>query len=131
MMRGDHTHIKDTPLAHPEFPAMPINRPALHQTLFDYAIEVGVPIEQGRTVSTYFEDEHQAGVVYDDGTREVADVVVAAEAKEKGEDRAFDESQNGVVAQLLEEVPPQSCTWIVLGYLLIFPSIVVELQNYE
>ncbi|KAF9631124.1 hypothetical protein BFW01_g1986 [Lasiodiplodia theobromae] len=58
---------------------MPINRPALHQLLFDFATEVGVPIEQGRTVSSYFEDEHQAGVVYDDGTREVADVVVAAD----------------------------------------------------
>ncbi|GME35742.1 FAD binding domain protein [Neofusicoccum parvum] len=79
MMRADHTHIKDTPLAHPELPAMPINRPALHQTLFDFAIEVGVPIEQGRTVSAYFEDEHQAGVVYDDGSREMADVVVAAD----------------------------------------------------
>ena len=69
-------------------------------------------------------DEHEGPDDEPDGA------VVAAEAEEEDEDGRFDESEDGVVAELLEEVPPQAGGRVqVFWHLVVFPAVVVELKD--
>lgn len=79
MMKHDFTHIGDFPLANAEHPSMPMSRPSQLKLLYSYVQKLGIPVRLGGSVTEYFEDENQAGIVYSDGTRETADVVVAAD----------------------------------------------------
>ncbi|KAF9631099.1 hypothetical protein BFW01_g1961 [Lasiodiplodia theobromae] len=79
MMKSDWTRIGDFPLGNSKHPALPMSRPALHELLYDYARELGIPVALGKSVVEYFEDSERGGVTYADGSTEVADIVVAAD----------------------------------------------------
>ncbi|KAL7622323.1 hypothetical protein AAE478_007827 [Parahypoxylon ruwenzoriense] len=79
MMKHDLTIIGDFPLGNAKHPAFPMSRPSLHELLYTYVQELGIKVELGKDVVSYFEDESLAGVIYADGTSEKADVVVAAD----------------------------------------------------
>ncbi|KAF2845644.1 FAD/NAD(P)-binding domain-containing protein [Plenodomus tracheiphilus IPT5] len=55
------------------------HRGELHEIVFNYAKEVGVEINLGQRVEKYWEDEHAAGIVLEDGTKVQGDVVVASD----------------------------------------------------
>ncbi|KAI5920708.1 FAD binding domain protein [Camillea tinctor] len=79
MMKHDMTLIGDFPVGNKTYPAVTMSRPALHQLLYNYVQELGIAVELAKDVAEYFEDEDRAGVIYADGARETADVVVAAD----------------------------------------------------
>ncbi|KAF2469976.1 FAD/NAD(P)-binding domain-containing protein [Lindgomyces ingoldianus] len=55
------------------------HRGELHEVVFRYAQEVGVPIHLGNRVERYWEDENGAGIVLEDGTKIVGDVVIGSD----------------------------------------------------
>lgn len=57
-------------------------------------------------------------------------VVVSLETQKKDQNRALDEGQDGIIAQLLEEVPPETSAGVVFGNLVFLPAVVVELENW-
>lgn len=79
MMKSDQTLVGDFPLGNSKHPAMPMSRPSFHELLYTYVQELGIAVELGRNVVSYFEDGERGGVTYADGTKETADVVVAAD----------------------------------------------------
>ncbi|PSR80348.1 putative monooxygenase [Coniella lustricola] len=56
-----------------------VNRAVLAALFLGQARELGIEISYGKRVVDYFEDDIQAGVVLEDGSRASADVVVAAD----------------------------------------------------
>ena len=71
-------------------------------------------------------DEHQSPDDQPDGT------VVSSETEKEDQHGGFHEGENWVVAELLEEVPPEAGAGVeVFGHLVVFPAIVVELQDFE
>ena len=60
-------------------PSMAIYRSRLHHTLYEYALQLGIPIEFSATASGFFETEDHGGVILTDGRKLTADVVVAAD----------------------------------------------------
>lgn len=54
-------------------------RPLVYKMLVTQAEKIGVKIEYGKRVVSYFEEDDKAGVVTDEGERFVADVVIAAD----------------------------------------------------
>lgn len=56
--------------------------------------------------------------------------VVSLETQEKDQDRALDEGQDGIIAQLLKEIPPKPCAGVVFWNLVFLPAVVVELENW-
>ena len=56
------------------------HRGELHEVVFSYAKdECGIPINLGRRVQEYFEDEHQAGIVLENGDKVVGDLVIGSD----------------------------------------------------
>ncbi|RYN82724.1 hypothetical protein AA0120_g9380 [Alternaria tenuissima] len=55
------------------------HRGELHEIVFNYAKEIGVEINLGQRVEKYWEDEKEAGIVLEDGTRVAGDLVVASD----------------------------------------------------
>lgn len=54
-----------------------------------------------------------------------------SQSQEKDEDRAFDQSEDGVVAELLEEVEPKTCIGTEFRNIGVFPTVVVELEDWQ
>jgi 2-polyprenyl-6-methoxyphenol hydroxylase-like FAD-dependent oxidoreductase len=77
----DGTLIGTFPVGDPVNPALPIYRSKLHQLLYVYALELGIPMEFDTAVVRYFESEEQGlgGVELSDGRKLTADLVVAAD----------------------------------------------------
>jgi hypothetical protein len=55
------------------------HRGELHEIVFNYAKSLGVEINLGQRVEKYWEDEGEAGIVLEDGTRVAGDLVVASD----------------------------------------------------
>ncbi|CAG7941447.1 unnamed protein product [Penicillium salamii] len=79
MKKFDGTLIGTFPIGDPNDPSLAIYRSKLHVVLYDYASELGIPIEFCAEASEFFETEEHAGVVLSDGRTLTADVVVAAD----------------------------------------------------
>src|SRR6478609_1257761 len=75
----DGSVIGSFPMGLSEDPSLPIYRSKLHNVLFEYAEQLGIPIEFSAGVSEFFETDDHGGVVLSDGRRLEADVVVAAD----------------------------------------------------
>ncbi|KAF5232510.1 hypothetical protein FAUST_8698 [Fusarium austroamericanum] len=75
----DGSVIGSFPMGLSEDPSLPIYRSKLHNVLFEYAEQLGIPIEFSASVSEFFETDDHGGVVLSDGRRLEADVVVAAD----------------------------------------------------
>ncbi|KAH8198645.1 hypothetical protein TruAng_007186 [Truncatella angustata] len=56
-----------------------VHRNEFHRVLYEYASEIGLEIEFGKTILRYFEDVHKGSVLLADGTMIAADIVVAAD----------------------------------------------------
>ncbi|CAG9956814.1 unnamed protein product [Clonostachys rosea f. rosea IK726] len=56
-----------------------ISRAALHHAFHKYAARLGIEIKFSSRVIDYFEHDEKAGVILEDGSKLVADVVVAAD----------------------------------------------------
>ncbi|RGP78644.1 FAD nad p-binding domain-containing [Fusarium longipes] len=79
MKKFDGTVIGSFPMGISDDPSLPIYRSKLHNLLFEYAEQIGIPIEFSATALKFFETDDQGGVVLSDGRRLTADVVVAAD----------------------------------------------------
>ncbi|KAL3599767.1 hypothetical protein FPOAC2_03995 [Fusarium poae] len=75
----DGTVIGSFPIGIPDDPSLPIYRSKLHNLLYEYVEQLGIPIEFSATASEFFETDDHGGVVLSDGRRLTADVVVAAD----------------------------------------------------
>jgi len=62
-------------------PFLRYSRPKLYSAMLNHLRRVGVPVEHGKEVVDYFEDTSagKAGVVFKDGSRQGADLVIAAD----------------------------------------------------
>lgn len=79
MKKFDGTLVGSFPIGDPNDPSLAIYRSKLHKVLYEYASQLGIPIEFSATASEYFEADDHGGVVFRDGRRLIADVVVAAD----------------------------------------------------
>jgi len=79
MKKFDGTLIGSFPIGNPDDPSLAIYRSKLHNVLYEYADQLGIPIEFSATASEFFETDDHGGVVLSDGRRLTADVVVAAD----------------------------------------------------
>ena len=72
--------IQATPPQNPEAPFFNGHRGELHEVVFNYARdELGIPIHLGSRIKQYFENETEAGVEFEDGTKAVGDVVIGSD----------------------------------------------------
>jgi 2-polyprenyl-6-methoxyphenol hydroxylase-like FAD-dependent oxidoreductase len=76
---GEIVINQKTPPKDPTSPAFNGHRGELHEIVFRYAEEVGVKIHLGHRVENYFETEDGAGIVFEDGTKVEADVVIGSD----------------------------------------------------
>jgi 2-polyprenyl-6-methoxyphenol hydroxylase-like FAD-dependent oxidoreductase len=79
MKKFDGTLIGTFPIGNPDDPSLAIYRSKLHNVLYEYADQLGIPIEFSATASEFFETDDHGGVVLSDGRRLTAEVVVAAD----------------------------------------------------
>lgn len=79
MKKFDGTLIGSFPIGDPNEPSLAIYRSKLHNVLYEYASQLGIPVEFSAAASEFFEAENHAGVVLSDGRTITADVVVAAD----------------------------------------------------
>jgi 2-polyprenyl-6-methoxyphenol hydroxylase-like FAD-dependent oxidoreductase len=75
----DGTPIAPITLGDSSGKSLLINRGKLHEVLYEYALELGIPIEFNAPGKEFFETEDHGGVVLTDGRRLTADIVVAAD----------------------------------------------------
>lgn len=92
---------------------MPVRR--YRHTLKQGTKEDGNGVEDG--------EDHQRPDNFVDG------VLVTSKAEKEAQNRTFDECQDGIIAQLLEEVEPQTGGGVELGDFVVFPSVVVQLED--
>ena len=59
----------------------PVSRPKLIGMLYDYVVQLGIPVTFGKRAGDYFEDldRNRAGIITEEGERLEADLVVAAD----------------------------------------------------
>ncbi|KAI9694764.1 MAG: hypothetical protein M1822_000380 [Bathelium mastoideum] len=77
---GELVTIQKTPPQNPDTPVFNGHRGELHEVVFNYARdELGIPIHLGYRIKQYFEDTDKAGIIFEDGTRAIGDVVVGAD----------------------------------------------------
>ncbi|CAL5874807.1 uncharacterized protein PFLUO_LOCUS9109 [Penicillium psychrofluorescens] len=73
-----HTQLAHKP--NPEAPVFNGHRGELHTVVFNHAKDdLGIPIHLGQRVTKYFEDETQAGIVFENGNKVTADIVIGAD----------------------------------------------------
>ncbi|PVH89281.1 putative MAK1-like monooxygenase [Cadophora sp. DSE1049] len=63
----------------PEAPMFNGHRADFHQIVFQYALDMGIPIHLGQRCQQYFESEDAAGILLESGEKVTADVVIAAD----------------------------------------------------
>ncbi|KAJ5621294.1 hypothetical protein N7528_006077 [Penicillium herquei] len=64
----------------PEAPVFNGHRGELHTIVFKYAKDdLGIPIHLGQKVTEYFEDENEAGIILESGSKVTADLVIGAD----------------------------------------------------
>jgi 2-polyprenyl-6-methoxyphenol hydroxylase-like FAD-dependent oxidoreductase len=79
MKKSDGTMVGTFPIGDPNDPSLAIYRSKLHNVLYEYASQLGIPIEFSATASEFFEADDYGGVILSDGRSLTADVVVAAD----------------------------------------------------
>ncbi|KAL2884290.1 hypothetical protein SGCOL_000231 [Colletotrichum sp. CLE4] len=68
-----------TRLGSPTLPTISVSRRDFYLLLLNYATELGIPIETGQEVQDFFETKDLGGVILTDGSKLIADIVVAAD----------------------------------------------------
>lgn len=63
----------------PEAPMFNGHRADFHRIVFQYALDMGIPIRLGQRCQQYFESKDTAGIVLESGEKLTADVVIAAD----------------------------------------------------
>ncbi|KAH8600241.1 hypothetical protein B0O99DRAFT_564345 [Bisporella sp. PMI_857] len=77
---GEVVFHQKTPPRSVESPVINGHRGELHTVVFDYAQnELKIPIHLGQTVTEYFEDDQQAGIMLSSGEKVIGDVVLGAD----------------------------------------------------
>ncbi|KAF2652762.1 FAD/NAD(P)-binding domain-containing protein [Lophiostoma macrostomum CBS 122681] len=76
---GEIVINQKTPMKDEMSPVFNGHRGELHEIVFNYAKELGVPIHLGHRVENYWEDENGAGIILEDGTKVSGDVVVGSD----------------------------------------------------
>ncbi|GAM35635.1 hypothetical protein TCE0_017r04121 [Talaromyces pinophilus] len=77
---GEVVTTQRAPPPDPDAPVFNGHRGELHSIVFNHAQnDLGIPIHLGHRVTQYWEDEEQAGIILDDGTKVSADVVIGAD----------------------------------------------------
>jgi 2-polyprenyl-6-methoxyphenol hydroxylase-like FAD-dependent oxidoreductase len=71
--------LEDTDTRKEGIQSMALWRSELHQQLYSYAVEVGVPIKFNKTGVKFWDAGLQGGVEFEDGEEVLADLVVAAD----------------------------------------------------
>ncbi len=67
---GEVVFHQKTPQRIEDAPVFNGHRGELHEVVFNYARdELGIPIHLGQNVSQYFEDEHKAGIILNNGEK--------------------------------------------------------------
>ena len=67
---GEVVTTQRAPPPDPDAPVFNGHRGELHSIVFNHAKnDLGIPIHLGRRVTQYWEDEEQAGIILDDGTK--------------------------------------------------------------
>lgn len=79
MKKFDGTLIGSFPIGDPNEPSLAIYRSKLHNVLYEYASQLGIPVEFSAMASEFFETEDHGGVVLTNDRKITADVVVAAD----------------------------------------------------
>jgi 2-polyprenyl-6-methoxyphenol hydroxylase-like FAD-dependent oxidoreductase len=79
MKKFEGTLIGSFPISNPNGPSLAIYRSKLHKLLYEYASQLGIPVEFSATATEFFEADDSSGVVLSDGRKLTADVVVAAD----------------------------------------------------
>ncbi|KUJ18997.1 putative MAK1-like monooxygenase [Mollisia scopiformis] len=77
---GEVVAHQKTPPGDPTAPMFNGHRGELHKVVFEYARdELGIPIHLGQKVTKYFEDEKEASIELEDGTKVTGDIVVGSD----------------------------------------------------
>lgn len=77
---GEHIYTQPTPPQNPSAPMFNGHRGELHEIVFDYAKdELNIPIYLGQKISKYFENDEEAGIELEGGTRVAAGVVIGCD----------------------------------------------------
>ena len=76
---GEHVVTQATPPMDPTCPVFNGHRGELHEVVFRHAQSLGIPINLGCRVKEYFENESEAGIVLQDGTKVSGDVVLGSD----------------------------------------------------
>lgn len=63
----------------PTAPGLNGHRGELHEIIFDYVKDLGIPIHLGHRVENYWETEEAAGIILEDGTKIEGDVVIGSD----------------------------------------------------
>lgn len=66
---GEVVSHQKTPPGDPTTPNFNGHRGELHEIVFEYAKELGIPIHLGKKVVQYFEDEKEAGIELEGGEK--------------------------------------------------------------
>ncbi|KAJ5813156.1 hypothetical protein N7447_010179, partial [Penicillium robsamsonii] len=77
VFKFDGTYVCEAPLGQPGYPSVTISR-AEFQQLYSYVVSLGIPVGFNHSVSSYYETGEK-GVVFSDGRKIQADVVVATD----------------------------------------------------
>ncbi|KAK5657890.1 hypothetical protein OQA88_2439 [Cercophora sp. LCS_1] len=76
---GEVVYHQRSPPGAPEAPILNGHRGELHEIVFNYARELGIPIHLNQRVEEYFEDAERAGIVLKNGQKVYADIVIGAD----------------------------------------------------
>ncbi|KAE9376017.1 FAD/NAD(P)-binding domain-containing protein [Stipitochalara longipes BDJ] len=84
---GELIFNQKMPPKDPEAPMFNGHRADFHQVVFQYALDMGIPIHLGQRCQQYFESKDAAGILLESGEKVTADVVIAADGfRSKGRD---------------------------------------------
>ncbi|KAJ5730289.1 uncharacterized protein N7483_004797 [Penicillium malachiteum] len=77
---GELVYTQPTHKYDPEAPVFNGHRGELHTIVFNYAKDdLGIPIHLGQKVTEYFEDDNEAGIILECGSKITADLVIGAD----------------------------------------------------
>lgn len=77
---GELVSIQLTPPQNPDAPVFNGHRGELHEVVFKYARdELGIPIHLGYRIKQYFENDTEAGIVFENDEKATADIIIGSD----------------------------------------------------